>query len=121
MAHTGYNKLHDRIDIHKSVVEKTPEGLIRLADPVDGRTAVMVLVPFDGQVEYLVIFFLEEIAAQIEGEAALHDAGGSVEAPLEKFYTDIAGDIEKWCNGKCRWYCAGVCPGTTRIAGDLGK
>jgi hypothetical protein len=37
---------------------------------------MMVLLPFDRQVEDLVIFFLEEVAAEVEGQGTLHETGG---------------------------------------------
>jgi hypothetical protein len=56
---------------------------------------MMVLLPFYRKVQYLVVFFLEKITAQIEGQAALHDAGGAVEAPLKERNADIASGKKK--------------------------
>src|ERR1700722_9193234 len=91
----GNKKLCDRIDIHESVVKEIPEGLIRFANAVDGCATMVVLLPFDGQVEHLVIFFLEKIPAHVEGKAAFHDAGRAVEAPPHEFDAGISHDVEK--------------------------
>jgi hypothetical protein len=51
---------------------------------------MIILMPFYREMQNLVVFFLEEIAAQMKGQAAFHDAGGAVEAPLDKGNAYIA-------------------------------
>ena len=43
----------------------------------------------------LVIFLLQEITAQVEGQRPFHDPCGSVETPLAEFDADIAGCIKQ--------------------------
>ncbi len=86
------------VDIHKSMVERFTEVTIMEAQnrhPIDRGAAVMVLLPFDRQVEDLVVFFLQEVAAEVKGQAPFHDTGGAVETPLREFDADVTGDIEQ--------------------------
>ncbi len=83
------------IDIHETAVEEFAEGLVGFADPVDRGAAMVILLPFYRQVQHLVIFFLEEIAAQVEGKGPFHDPGGAMETPLREFDSDITGYIEQ--------------------------
>ncbi len=91
----GEQEFGEGIHVHKAVIEKVPKRLVGFPDPVDRRTAMVVLVPFYRQVEYLVVFFLEEVAAELEGQRTFHDTGGAVETPLGEFYGDVPRDIEQ--------------------------
>ena len=56
---------------------------------------MMILMPFHGQMKHLVIFFLEEITAQMERQRSFHHAGRSMKTPLQEFQPDIAAHIDK--------------------------
>src|SRR5882757_9431163 len=60
----GKNKFTDRVDEHEAPVEEFAERLIGFAHAVDGGAAVVVLLPFNGQMQDLVVFLLEEITAE---------------------------------------------------------
>jgi hypothetical protein len=90
----GENEFSQGVDVHETAVEEFTEGFIGFANTVDRRSAMMVLLPFDGQMEYLVVFFLEEVTAEVEGKGTLHKTCRTVEAPLDQFNADIACDIK---------------------------
>ena len=58
------------MDIHEAAVKKVFQRFIGFADAVDGSPAVVVLVPFDGQVQRLVVALLQEVAAQVSAMGA---------------------------------------------------
>src|SRR5258708_25398298 len=94
-GYDGKNEFCQRIDIHKASVEEFPQGFVGFANTVDRGAAMMVLVPFHRQMQYLVIFLLKEVPAEVEGQRTFHNAGGAMEAPLYEFQDDVAKYIDK--------------------------